>query len=151
MTHRHAATLIAFALLQVPAGGRLFAQTPATFNEHTLTNLTYRNVGPFRMGARVSMVAVPDGKDHLYTWYVGFWTGGLWKTINNGTTFEPVFDGHAKLSIGTVATAPSNPDIVWVGTGDAFTSRRDSSSFSVRRSTFPAYDAPPRIAGSSCP
>jgi len=134
MTHRHAATLIAFALLQVPAGGRPFAQVPATFNEQTLKSLAYRNVGPFRMGARVSMVAVPDGKDHLYTWYVGFWTGGLWKTINNGTTFEPVFDGHAKLSIGAVATAPSNPNIVWVGTGDAFTSRSSLAGDGVYKS-----------------
>ncbi|MGH9888411.1 MAG: VPS10 domain-containing protein, partial [bacterium] len=75
------------------------------------------------MGARVSAIAVPDGKEHLYTFYVGFWTGGLWKTTNNGTTFEPIFDGHDKLAIGAVAMAPANPDILWVGTGDAFTSR----------------------------
>ena len=86
------------------------------------------------MGARVSAIAVPDGKDHLYTFYVGFWTGGLWKTTNNGTTFEPIFDGHDKLAIGAVATAPSNPDIVWVGTGDAFTSRSSLAGDGVYKS-----------------
>jgi len=58
MKPRHAATLITFALLHVPAGDRLSAQ--ATLNEQTLKGLAYRNVGPFRMGARVSMVAVPS-------------------------------------------------------------------------------------------
>src|SRR4051812_32845426 len=112
--------LVAITLV---AATRLPAQPAAAFNEQTVKALSYRNVGPFRMGARVSSIAVPDGKDHLYTFYVGFWTGGLWKTTNNGTTFEPIFDGHDKLAIGAVATAPTNPDIVWVGTGDAFTSR----------------------------
>lgn len=123
MTSRNAAAAIVLALVQAATGGRASAQGAAAFNEQIVKGFTYRNVGPFRMGARVSMVAVPDGKDHLYTFYAGFWTGGLWKTTNNGTTFEPVFDGHDKLAIGAVATAPSNPDIVWVGTGDAFTSR----------------------------
>jgi photosystem II stability/assembly factor-like uncharacterized protein len=113
------------------AGG----QVAPVFNEQTVKGLTYRNVGPFRMGARVSSIAVPNGKAHVYTFYVGFWTGGLWRTTNNGTTFEPIFDGHDKLAIGAVAIAPSNPDIVWVGTGDAFTSRSSLAGDGVYKST----------------
>ena len=89
------------------------------------------------MGARTSDIAVPTSpqKDHLYTFYVSFWIGGVWKTTNNGTTFEPVFDAQAKLSIGDVTVAPSNSIIVWVGTGDAFTSRSSYSGDGVYKST----------------
>src|SRR6185436_15656823 len=76
----------------------------AAVDERLLEAFTYRNVGPFRMGARTSDIAVPASpqKDHLYTFYVSFWTGGVWKTVNNGTTFEPVFDDQTKLAIGDV-------------------------------------------------
>ena len=113
------------------------AQSPHAFNERLIAPFTYRNLGPFRMGARTSDIAVPTApaKDHLYTFYVGFWTGGLWKTTNNGTTFEPVFDGQSKLAIGDVTVSPSNSNIVWVGTGDAFTSRSSYAGDGVYKST----------------
>ena len=132
---RAAVAALCLAVHAAMTAGGMLAQSSSSFNEQTVISLKYRNLGPFRMGARVSAVAVPDGKDHLYTWYVGFWTGGLWKTTNNGTTFEPVFDGHERLAIGAVATAPSNPDIVWVGTGDAFTSRSSLAGDGVYKST----------------
>ncbi|MFZ2052637.1 MAG: hypothetical protein WAU81_00440 [Candidatus Aminicenantales bacterium] len=107
------------------------------FNEDLLKAFTFRNVGPFRVGARTSDIAVPDlpEKDHLYTFYVATWTGGLWKTTNNGTTFQPVFDGQTKLTIGDVTLAPSDPDIVWVGTGDGFCSRSSYAGDGVYKST----------------
>ncbi|MBM3311457.1 MAG: hypothetical protein FJY80_08120, partial [Candidatus Aminicenantes bacterium] len=107
------------------------------FHEGLLRGFTYRNIGPFRMGARISDIAVPDSpaRDHLYTFYVATWTGGLWKTTNNGTTYEPVFDGQTKLTIGDVTVAPSNPDIVWVGTGDGFCSRSSYAGDGVYKST----------------
>ncbi|HEX2456576.1 MAG TPA: hypothetical protein VHI99_22955 [Vicinamibacterales bacterium] len=115
------------------------AQGPAEdpFNERLLQAFSYRNVGPFRMGARTSDIAVPSSpaKAHLYTFYVSFWTGGVWKTTNNGTTFEPVFDAERKLTIGDVTVAPSNADIVWVGTGDGFTSRSSYAGDGVYKST----------------
>ena len=121
---------LAFAI--VPA-----AQAPHPFNETLLRPFNYRNLGPFRMGARTSDIAVPTSpqKDHLYTFYVSFWTGGVWKTTNNGTTFEPVFDAQTKLSIGDVTVAPSNSAVVWVGTGDAFTSRSSYAGDGVYKST----------------
>jgi photosystem II stability/assembly factor-like uncharacterized protein len=126
-----ATLLVAWAVLTEAAT----AQTPA-FNEKLLEAFSYRNMGPFRMGARTSDIAVPDApaRDHLYTFYVAYWTGGLWKTTNNGTTFEPVFDRQTKLAIGDVALAPSNASIVWVGTGDAFTSRSSYAGDGVYKS-----------------
>ena len=59
--------------------------------------------------------------------YVGFATGGVWKTTNNGTTFDPIFDTYRTASIGDIAIAPSNSNIVWVGTGEP--NNRQSSSF----------------------
>jgi photosystem II stability/assembly factor-like uncharacterized protein len=107
------------------------------FNEDLVKTFSFRNVGPFRVGARISDIAVPDfpAKDHLYTFYVATWTGGLWKTTNNGTTFEPVFDSQSKQTIGDVTLAPSNPEIVWVGTGDGFCSRSSYAGDGVFKST----------------
>jgi hypothetical protein len=62
-----------------------------------------------------------------YIIYVGFATNGVWKSTNNGTTFQPIFDTYGTHSIGDIAIAPSDPNIVWVGTGEA--NNRQSSSF----------------------
>ena len=126
------AVLAAAAALTVATA----AQSPPTFDETLLRAFTFRNVGPFRMGARTSAIAVPasPAKAHLYTFYVSFWSGGVWKTTNNGTTFEPVFDQQSNLNVGAVTVAPSNADIVWVGTGDAFTSRSSYAGDGVYKS-----------------
>ncbi|NOT60995.1 MAG: hypothetical protein HOP19_12320, partial [Acidobacteria bacterium] len=81
---------------------------------------TYRNLGPFRVGGWVSDIAVPEmpTKAHLYTFYVAARHGGVFKTTNNGTTFEPVFDNQNVAAVGALAVAPTNENIVWVGTGD---------------------------------
>src|SRR4051812_10439302 len=86
----------------------LQSQAPAPVPDRLFQPFTYRNTGPFRMQARIAAVAVPASplKDHLYTFYVAPWIGGVFKTTNNGTTFEPVFDAQANLSIGAIAVAP---------------------------------------------
>jgi len=101
-----------------------------------LKNLSFRNLGPFRAGSWVTSFAVPDSpaRAHLYTLYIGTRNGGVWKTTNNGTTFEPIFDGQEALSIGDVALAPLNPDIVWVGTGEAYCARSSSSGDGIYKS-----------------
>jgi photosystem II stability/assembly factor-like uncharacterized protein len=130
-----AAGIMVVAGLASAAGIR--AQNQSLFNERLLEAFTYRNIGPFRMQVRIADIAVPDSpvKDHLYTWYVAPWIGGLFKTTNNGTTFESLFDDQDNLSIGDVTVAPSNSDIVWVGTGDAFTSRSSYAGDGVYKST----------------
>jgi photosystem II stability/assembly factor-like uncharacterized protein len=136
MKQRRHATVAATAALVLLATSVTHAQTSDPFNKALLESFTYRNLGPFRMGARTSDIAVPNSTrpEHRHTFYVGFWNGGVWKTTNNGTTFEPVFNGQTKLAIGDVTVAPSHPDVVWVGTGDAFTSRSSYSGDGVYKS-----------------
>jgi photosystem II stability/assembly factor-like uncharacterized protein len=121
------------------AGLTLYAapQTPSPFNEQLLKAFQYRNTGPFRMQARIAAIAVPDApaKDHLNTYYVAPWIGGVFKTTNNGTTFEPVSDQQDNLSIGAIAIAHSNSNIVWVGSGDAYTSRSSYAGDGIYKST----------------
>ncbi len=107
------------------------------FNESLFQRLAWRNLGPFRTGAWTTAIAVPDAPlaAHLYTFYVGTRNGGVWKTVNNGTTFEPVFDGQPSLSIGAIDVAPSDQNVVWVGTGEAYQARSSYSGDGVYKST----------------
>lgn len=106
------------ATLLVPAT-RALAQTAATIDPRTFANLSWRNLGPFRAG-RVGAVSAPIGQPGVY--YAGFPGGGLWKTTSAGQAWVPVFDAvRATSSIGAVEVAPSDPDIVYVGTGDMIT------------------------------
>jgi photosystem II stability/assembly factor-like uncharacterized protein len=82
-----------------------------------LEPLVARPLGPANMGGRITAVAIVEGRPA--TQYVASASGGLWKTVNAGITWAPVFDGQHVASLGAVAVAPSNPDVVWVGTGEA--------------------------------
>lgn len=90
-----------------------------------LKNLQFRAIGPAIMGGRIDDLAVVENNPS--TFYVGAATGGVWKTTNNGTTFEPIFDGQGSTSIGDIAIASSDPSIIWVGTGEP--NNRQSSSW----------------------
>ncbi len=79
--------------------------------------LTWRAVGPVKTGARVEAIAIPPG--NTGTIYVGVASGNLWKTVNNGITWRPVFDHESAFTIGDVAVSRSDPNVVWVGTGEA--------------------------------
>lgn len=118
---RFITALLAIALSAMPLKGDEFPSLDQLLG----SGFSYRNLGPFRAGSWVSDIAVPDApaKAHLYTFYVAARNGGVWKTTNNGTTFANVFDGHAVSSIGSLAVAPANSEIVWVGTGDASCTR----------------------------
>jgi photosystem II stability/assembly factor-like uncharacterized protein len=118
MKRRHLSSglLAGFALI-----GALAQSVPAQrFNETLLNGLTYRNLGPFRVGAWAVGVAVPEtpAKAHRNVIYAAVRSGGVWKSINGGTTFEPVFDNQNIYSMGAIAVAPSDENTVWVGTGD---------------------------------
>jgi hypothetical protein len=73
----------------------------------------FRNITPAMTGGRISKVE-KDYSDPS-TWYVGVSSGGVWKTENNGTTWEPVYQQQGSYSIGTVAIDPNDPNVVWVG------------------------------------
>jgi photosystem II stability/assembly factor-like uncharacterized protein len=78
--------------------------------------LKWRSVGPAVTSGRISDFAVHPQKRSTY--YVATASGGVWKTENGGTTYEPIFDGQGSYSIGCVILDPNNPSVVWVGTGE---------------------------------
>lgn len=96
-----------------------------TLLDMTLNNLTWRNIGPAIPGGRIADFAVVESNPFII--YCGTASGGLWKTINNGVTWMPIFDDQTTSTIGALALAPSNPEIIWVGTGEA--NNRQSSSW----------------------
>ena len=77
----------------------------------------WRNIGPGNMAGRVSSLAVLDSD--FRTVLVGAASGGVFKSTNAGITWEPIFDRYASGSIGDVAFFQKNPDLIWVGTGEA--------------------------------
>jgi photosystem II stability/assembly factor-like uncharacterized protein len=87
--------------------------------------LEFREIGPAVMGGRIDDFAVVESNPNIV--FVGVASGGVWKTVNNGTTWEPVFDKEAVSTIGDIAVAASDPSIVWVGTGEP--NNRQSSSW----------------------
>jgi photosystem II stability/assembly factor-like uncharacterized protein len=128
------AAVAAAVILMFALGNAQQASNP--FTEDLLKGFAFRALGPYRAGSWVTSFAVPDipARDHLYTLYVGTRNGGVWKTVNNGTTFEPVFDAQPKLSIGDVAVAPSDPNVVWAGTGEPYCARSSNSGDGVWKS-----------------
>ncbi len=93
---------------------------PQLLNESLLNGLTYRNMGPYRAGAWAVGIAIPEtpAKAHRSTIYAALRSGGVWKSSNGGVTFEPVMDSQSIYSMGAIAVAPSDENVVWVGTGD---------------------------------
>jgi photosystem II stability/assembly factor-like uncharacterized protein len=75
-----------------------------------------RGIGPAFMSGRIGDIAIHPEQDNI--WYVAVGSGGVWKTYNNGITWEPIFDNQPSYSIGCVAIDPSNHNTIWVGTGE---------------------------------
>lgn len=96
----------------------------------------YRNFSPHRVGCWISDIAVPETGDpaYKYTFYVSGRHGGVWKTDNNGVTFEPVFDIYDNLSIGAIEISKSNPEVIWVGTGESSCARSAHAGNGIYRS-----------------
>jgi photosystem II stability/assembly factor-like uncharacterized protein len=122
--------------------GRTAKTTAAVFDADSarLAELPWRAIGPAVTSGRVVDFAVPEGpRSQLGTrlgelFYVASASGGVWKTTNGGTTWEPIFDHQGSASIGDIAVAPSNPDIIWVGTGEANNQRSSSWGDGVYKS-----------------
>jgi photosystem II stability/assembly factor-like uncharacterized protein len=126
--------------LTIGAGVNLLAQAPAQAqpqpapplpppinqsDDPVLKPFVWRSIGPANMGGRIDDIAVDESNP--FTFYIGLATGGVWKTTNNGTTWTPIFDEYPVSSVGDLALAPSNPNILYVGTGEP--NNRQSSSF----------------------
>ncbi len=90
-----------------------------------LAPFRFRSIGPASMGGRIDDVEVAASDSSII--YAGYAVGGVWKSENNGTTWTPVFDTYTTASIGDIAIHPTNPNIVYVGTGEA--NNRQTTSF----------------------
>ena len=109
-------SLIAIAY-SLPAIAQKKKDKSSTAIESSLVSgLRFRMVGPAKTSGRISDIAVhPNNHD---MWYIAAASGGVWKTENHGITFNPIFDSYGSYSIGCITLAPSNPNTVWVGTGE---------------------------------
>lgn len=114
------------------------AITNPPLSETMLKGLKARSLGPAVMGGRVSDLALDPRNPFVF--YAGISMSGVWKTANNGVTFAPVFDDQPVLSIGAVAVAPTDSEVVWVGTGEG--NDRNSSGWAT------AFTSPPTAAAS---
>ena len=90
------------------------SQVPANI----LDQIHFRSIGPTKQGGRIMDFGVPDQDKQPFTFYAAASTGGLWKTVDNGLTWEPLFDHENINAIGDVTVAPSDPNVLWVGTGN---------------------------------
>ncbi|MBX2817278.1 MAG: glycosyl hydrolase [Saprospiraceae bacterium] len=94
--------------------------------------ISMRSVGPALMGGRIADIAVSP--EDPSTWYVAVGSGGVWKTTNRGTTWQPIFDDQPSYSIGTLALDPNDPSVIWVGTGENVSGRHVGWGDGVYRS-----------------
>jgi len=98
----------------------------------TFSGLKFRSIGPGVESGRVMSIAVNPKNTHQF--YAGVASGGVWKTVNDGTTWTPVFDGEGSYSIGWVALDPNDSSVVWVGTGESNSQRSVSYGDGIYRS-----------------
>ena len=106
----------------------------AKFDSDTISGLGARNIGSATMSGRVSALTAVRENGRL-TVYIGAASGGVWKSVNGGTTFKPMFDKQRVQSIGAIAVDPQNLKIIWVGTGEAWTRNSVSIGDGIYRST----------------
>ncbi|TDI39987.1 MAG: glycosyl hydrolase, partial [Acidobacteria bacterium] len=98
----------------------------------TFSGLSLRGIGPGLASGRISDMVVSPADSS--TWYVAVASGGVWKTVNAGTTWTPIFDDQGSYSIGCITVDPKNPLVVWVGTGENNSQRSVSYGDGVYKS-----------------
>jgi len=129
MRHQVRTSLILIALTTVVYSPALADRTPD--KDDLFKEMTYRHIGP--EGNRATAVVGIPGNPRIY--YAGAASGGVWKTTDGGTHWEPIFDDQPVQSIGTMAIAPSDPNVIWVGTGEANIRSHISIGAGVYKST----------------
>ncbi|MFC2167943.1 hypothetical protein ACFLRW_03080 [Acidobacteriota bacterium] len=118
-------------MILIAAGGlSVYAQSPVSTKD--LNVFSWRNIGPFTFSGRITDLAVPEGQSIVY--YVATATGGLWKTEDAGIHFEPIFDKYGNMSMGHIAVAPSDHNILYLGTGEAHHARSTAHGNGVWKS-----------------
>ena len=103
-------------LHSVEAQKRKKNYTKKTTKSVSLDAFQLRNVGPAFLSGRIADIKMHPNNDNI--WYVATGSSGVWKTVNSGTTWTPIFDNEDSYSTGCISLDPSNPDVVWLGTGE---------------------------------
>ena len=112
----------------------------ASYDSAMLSEFAWRPIGPAVTSGRVVDLAVAEGPEGRVgtqlgkLLYAASASGGVWKSVNAGTTWEPIFDKQSTSSIGDIAISPSNPEVIWVGTGEANNQRSSSWGDGVYKS-----------------
>jgi photosystem II stability/assembly factor-like uncharacterized protein len=114
---------------------KMFQQHATMRKDTTFTNLHWQYIGPENISGRCTDVEGVSPRGNNYTIWVGSATGGVWKSVNEGVTFEPVFDDMPTASIGDIAIDPKNPNVVWVGTGEANIFRSSNAGCGIFKTT----------------
>lgn len=121
-------TVLLFLLLLGPVSAQ-----QVSLNDASLSGLSLRGIGPALNSGRIADIDIhPEDESVMY---VAVGSGGVWKTTNAGTTWEPIFDAESSYSIGSVAIDPSAPDVIWVGTGEDVGGRHVGFGDGIYRST----------------
>src|SRR5215831_5351207 len=122
----------------LPLSAAIAAETspaPAKVDAGTISGLGARNIGSAAMSGRIAAIAARHEDDGRTTVFVGAASGGVWKSLDGGTTFHAVFDKQPVQSIGSVALDPNNPKTVWVGSGESWTRNSVSIGDGIYKST----------------
>lgn len=143
---RNSVYLFLFLITSAVLGQNLVTNTPAEqrmkmYNNHVqlkenspFGNFKWQFLGPTNISGRMTDVEVVTPRGKNYTIYAAGATGGVWKTTNDGTTWEPIFEDAPTASIGDIALAPSNQNIIWVGTGEANIFRSSNAGAGIFKS-----------------
>jgi len=113
---RNLVVLFVICALALPLAAAENEEPTKGMTANAFKGLEFRSIGPALMSGRIADIAIHPAD--FSTWYVAVGSGGVWKTSNSGTTWKPIFDDEKSYSIGCVVLDPSNPEIVWVGTGE---------------------------------
>ena len=111
--------ILSVLMVAFPGAGALAtdADKPESrLNAETFRGLALRNIGPALKSGRIADLVIHPADESI--WYAAVASGGIWKSLNAGTTWTPVFDDQASYSIGCLATDPGNPNVIWAGTGE---------------------------------
>lgn len=125
--------LFSLVLCLLLPGAPIHARQPAPIATEALSDLQFRSIGPAVTGGRIHDVEVRPGDPS--TIYAATASGGLWKTTNKGTTWQPLFDDQPVSTFGDVAPAPSNRQVVWAGTGEQNNRQSTAWGNGIYRST----------------
>jgi photosystem II stability/assembly factor-like uncharacterized protein len=132
MKRRYAIVTCVLAAMCAVAGADANA---AVLDSGDISGLGIRNIGSAAMSGRIAAIAGRHEKDGKITLFVGAASGGVWKSTDGATSFEPVFDKEPVQSIGAIALDPTHPDTVWVGTGESWTRNSVSVGDGIYKST----------------